>query len=54
MASLQVNDKIVQKRGPSDFKVCGQLHRRIGTMLDSNRQPKFLQTYFMKNIINQN
>ena len=35
MASLQVQDKTVQ-RGPAAFKVCGQVHRRVGPLLPSD------------------
>ena len=46
MASLQVDDKSVRRYGPSAFKICGQLHRIIGTMISNNNSPKCLQVYF--------
>ena len=47
-ASLQVNDSTVHTRGPAAFKVYGQMHRRIGSMLAPSNATQYscLQVYF--------
>ena len=47
MASCQVNDATVRRGAPGAFKIYGQLHRRIGNVLNSTSStPKCLQVYF--------
>ena len=47
MAYCQVNDATVRVGVPGAFKIYGQLHRRIGNILnDSSSNAKCLQVYF--------
>jgi len=48
MASLQVNDSTVSPGGPAAFKVYGQMHRRIGSMLATSNATQYScqQVYF--------
>ena len=48
MASLQVNYAKTPHGGPSAFKIYGQLHRRLGSMLSPQncKSPNCLQMYF--------
>ena len=48
MASVMVTEKTVLSHGPASFKVCGQMHRLIGPMLQQNDStpPTCMQTYF--------
>ena len=48
MASLQVNDSTVYRRGPAAFKVYGQMHRRVGSITANPNATQYscIQTYF--------
>ena len=48
MASVKVTEKTVSRHGPASFKVCGQMYRMIGPMLqqEQSTSPACMQTYF--------
>lgn len=47
MTSFGVDHEVVMPGFSSTFKIQGQVYHRVGSLLPTNDQPKFLQIYFM-------